>query len=154
MTLWTISFFTAFMAIRGDHGIFSARSHMNPAVQKRECGSTQMLDFGVLISGTVSDLITVLIPLPMVYQNLIAYPRLLGSSPDTPGLLPPSSPIVRQDLYCGDISGRIAVCIGAYSESARAKFLQDPSELALRDFTLAYIPNSPPRIRSWTLDVS
>jgi hypothetical protein len=86
MTLWTISFFTAFMAIRGDHGIFSARSHMNPAVQKRECGSTQMLDFGVLISGTVSDLITVLIPLPMVYQNLIAYPRLLGSSPDTPGL--------------------------------------------------------------------
>ncbi|KAL5371989.1 hypothetical protein DPSP01_013835 [Paraphaeosphaeria sporulosa] len=70
MTLWTISFFTAFMAICGDHGIFSSRSHMNPAVQKRECGSTQMLDFGVLISGTVSDLITVLIPLPMIFSLL------------------------------------------------------------------------------------
>jgi hypothetical protein len=66
MTLWTISFFTAFMAICGDHGIFSSRSHMNPLVQKRECGSTQQLDFGVLISGTISDLITVLIPIPMV----------------------------------------------------------------------------------------
>lgn len=70
MTMWTISFFTAFMAICGDHGIFSARSHMNPAVQKRECGSTQQLDFGVLISGTVSDLITVLIPLPMIFSLL------------------------------------------------------------------------------------
>jgi hypothetical protein len=67
MTLWTTSFFIAFMAICGDHGIFSARSHMNPAVQKRECGDTQDLDFGVLISGTVSDLITVLLPIPMVW---------------------------------------------------------------------------------------
>ncbi|KAF2438359.1 hypothetical protein P171DRAFT_159410 [Karstenula rhodostoma CBS 690.94] len=67
MTLWTVSFFTAFMAICGDHGIFSSRSHMNPAVQKKECGSTQKLDFGVLISDTVSDLITVLIPLPMIF---------------------------------------------------------------------------------------
>ncbi|KAF3043185.1 hypothetical protein E8E12_007615 [Didymella heteroderae] len=30
MALWTIGFFTAFMAICGDNGIFSARSHMNP----------------------------------------------------------------------------------------------------------------------------
>jgi hypothetical protein len=39
---------------------------MNPVVQARECGSTRHLDFGVLISGTVSDLVTVLLPLPMV----------------------------------------------------------------------------------------
>ncbi|KAL1596496.1 hypothetical protein SLS60_009143 [Paraconiothyrium brasiliense] len=67
MVLWTISFFTAFMAICGDHGIFSARSHMNPAIQAKECGSTQQLDFGVLISGTVSDFITVLMPIPMIW---------------------------------------------------------------------------------------
>jgi hypothetical protein len=66
MALWTIGFFTAFMAICGDNGIFSARSHMSPVVQARECGSTRMLDFGVLISGTISDLVTVLISLPLV----------------------------------------------------------------------------------------
>lgn len=66
MTLWTIAFFTAFMAICGDNGLFSARDHMSAAVQAKECGSTRMLDFGVLISGTVSDLVTVLLPLPMV----------------------------------------------------------------------------------------
>jgi hypothetical protein len=72
MTFWTIGFFTAFMAICGDHGMFSARSHMSPVVQARECGSTRMLDFGVLISGTISDLITVLIPTPMVILPLSA----------------------------------------------------------------------------------
>ena len=66
MALWTIGFFTAFMAICGDNGIFSARNHMSPVVQARECGSTRMLDFGVLISGTISDLVTVLISLPLV----------------------------------------------------------------------------------------
>ncbi|OAL01240.1 hypothetical protein IQ06DRAFT_293343 [Phaeosphaeriaceae sp. SRC1lsM3a] len=68
MVMWTVGFFTAFMAICGDNGLFSARDHMNPAVQAKECGSTRHLDFGVLISGTVSDLVTVLLPLPMIWS--------------------------------------------------------------------------------------
>lgn len=66
MTLWTISFFTAFLAICGDHGVFSSRIFSDANNVKKYCGSTRQLDFGVLISGTLSDLLTVLLPIPMV----------------------------------------------------------------------------------------
>jgi hypothetical protein len=66
MTLWTISFFTAFLAICGDHGVFSSRIFSDAKNVKKYCGSTRQLDFGVLISGTLSDLLTVLLPIPMV----------------------------------------------------------------------------------------
>ncbi|ORY03052.1 hypothetical protein BCR34DRAFT_605379 [Clohesyomyces aquaticus] len=66
MTIWTISFFAGFLAICGDHGLFSSRFFADPKHVKKYCGNTQQIDFGVLISGTISDLITVLIPIPMI----------------------------------------------------------------------------------------
>jgi hypothetical protein len=66
MALWTISFFTAFLAICGDHGVFSSRIFSDAKNVKKYCGSTRQLDFAVLISGTLSDLLTVLLPIPMV----------------------------------------------------------------------------------------
>ncbi|KAF2789755.1 hypothetical protein K505DRAFT_328021 [Melanomma pulvis-pyrius CBS 109.77] len=68
MTLWTISFFTAFLAICGDHGLFSSRFFSDPKNVKKYCGNTQQVDFGLLISGTISDLVTVILPIPMIMK--------------------------------------------------------------------------------------
>jgi len=64
------------MAICGDHGLFTARRFLDKSNVKNYCGDIGKINYGLVISGTISDLITVLLPIPMVSNPFIGTPVL------------------------------------------------------------------------------
>ncbi|KAF2008699.1 hypothetical protein BU24DRAFT_497874 [Aaosphaeria arxii CBS 175.79] len=97
MVLWTIGFTILMLTFCGNHGLWPS---IPLSVEKSQCLSGTKIGYAIVIGGTVTDFLTVLIPLPMVFGlQLPLKQKLAVMGVFTIGLLSVGGSVAKAYIY-------------------------------------------------------
>ncbi|KAF2756406.1 hypothetical protein EJ05DRAFT_64279 [Pseudovirgaria hyperparasitica] len=80
MVIWTIGFLLTFLSLCGSHGTLASYKFTNAKTVDKFCGTERVkqMDFALVVSGSITDLITVMLPIPMTWSLQLSLRRKIS----------------------------------------------------------------------------